>query len=69
MNDANPGYRAFAARYVVRRLGLPASAYPVEVRLYHRIAPIPPPGAPGASPFEVLGRGTYTFRSPAEVAR
>jgi hypothetical protein len=67
MNDASPGYREMAARYAVRRLGLPASAYPVEARLLHRTRSIPPLGATGPSSVAIIERGTYAFATPAEV--
>jgi hypothetical protein len=70
MNDPTPGYREVAARYAVRRLGLPASAFPVEARLFHRTRSIAPPGAPtGSSAVARIERGTYAFPSPVEVAR
>lgn len=68
MNSPDPGYRDFAARYVVRRLGLPSSSYPVEVQLRHRVRPIPPPGSPGPRPAELIARGTYRFGRPVEAA-
>ena len=64
--------RQCAARHVLRRLKLPAEAYPISVHLLYQIRPTPPPGSttPTADPMNpprpfVLG--TYRFDSPDEV--
>jgi hypothetical protein len=68
MSVATPGYREVAARSAVRQLRLPASAFPVEARLFHRTRSITPPGAPtGPSAVAIIERGTYAFPTPAEV--
>lgn len=38
--------REFAARHVLRTLEIPADAYPVDLQLYYKIRPTPPPGTP-----------------------
>lgn len=71
--DNDPGlanHRVFAARHVVRRLGLPADAFPVDVQLVFQVRPCPPPGRLAADvstarqPFPI---GSYHFQSSAEV--
>ncbi len=63
-------HRVFAARHVVRRLGLTAEVFPVDVQLVFLVRPCPPPGVLAADvstarqPFPI---GSYHFRTPAEV--
>jgi hypothetical protein len=61
--------RRIAARYVVRQLQLPASAFPVEVYLYHQIRPAPPPGqsADPMTPSQPHLLGRCPFASLDEV--
>ena len=42
--------RRFAARHAVRQLGLPAEAFPLDVRLVYQVREAPPPGGPPADP-------------------
>lgn len=61
--------RGFAARHVLRKLDLPASAYPVSVHLYYEVRTPPPPGAlpDPMAPARVRTLATYDFSSPSEV--
>src|SRR4051794_19513439 len=61
--------REFAARHVVRQLGLPADVFPVDVQLFYQVRPAPPPGhladpMTAAQPQLV---GSYRFPSLGEV--
>jgi hypothetical protein len=38
--------REFAARHALRSLDIPDDAYPVDLQLYYKVRPTPPPGTP-----------------------
>jgi hypothetical protein len=62
--------REFAARHVVRRLGLPASAFPVVAQLLYQVRLSPPPGGPPPDPMTPTRPhiiATYRFPSLDEV--
>jgi hypothetical protein len=62
--------REFGARHVVRSLGLPADAFPVDVQFLFRIRPSPPPGGPPADPMTpttTLTIESYRFPTLQEV--
>ncbi len=62
--------RTFAARHVVRSLGVPANAFPVDVRLVFRSRPCPPPGELAndlPEPRQPWVLGTYRFKTIGEV--
>jgi hypothetical protein len=44
--------REYAARYVLRKVGLPPNAYPADVELYYDLRPTPAPGEPPLDPME-----------------
>jgi hypothetical protein len=63
-------HRVFAARHVVRRLGLPAEVFPVDVELVFQVRPCPLPGllaADVSTARQAFPIGTYHFKSLAEV--
>jgi hypothetical protein len=72
-NMMDPEYtrqRVFAARHVVRQLGLAEEAFPLTVTLYCRIQPTPPPGTATVDPMtprriHVIDR--FPFESIKEV--
>ncbi|MBX6313346.1 MAG: hypothetical protein IRY99_10595 [Isosphaeraceae bacterium] len=58
--------REFAARHVVRRLGLKEADFPVLVQLYFQVRMSPPPGGPPADPMAEPTREIIdTFRFPS----
>jgi hypothetical protein len=61
--------RGFAARHVVRQLGLPAEAFPVDVQLYYQLRRPPPLGelSDPMAPVEQPVLGTYRFNALDEV--
>jgi len=62
--------REFASRYVLRRLGLQPTAFPVHVSLYCKVKDPPPPGQPFTDPLarpRLHTLGTYDFASLDEV--
>ncbi|MDE2506755.1 MAG: hypothetical protein KGM43_06060 [Planctomycetota bacterium] len=61
--------RRYTARYVARRLNLPADAYPLVVEERLMLTPLPPPGQPPdpfakVSPYKL---GQYRIESPGEL--
>lgn len=64
--ESSAAHREFAARTVLRRLPIPAEAYPVDVQLVYRMTITPPPGEP-ATPPQTSVLGTYRFPNRAEV--
>ena len=48
--EESAAQREFAARHVIRQLGLPAEAFPVDVQLRYQVRLTPPPGEPPADP-------------------
>jgi hypothetical protein len=70
LKDEFMAHREFAARHAIRRLGVPAEAFPVTVQLLFQIQPTPPPGGPPRDPMapsvpSVID--TYEFPSLQEV--
>lgn len=62
--------REYTARHVVRRLGMPDEAFPVDVHLLYQVRLTPPPGGPPADPMtpaQPYVIGTYHFETPGEV--
>lgn len=61
--------REFAARHVIRKLNLPADAYPVDVQLLYQVRPSTPPGSPVdlMTPTQRSPFATYHFASAKEV--
>ena len=62
--------RVFAARHVVRQLGVPAEAFPVDVRLIFQVRACPPPGTAATdvlAPKQPYPIGTYRFANLGEV--
>jgi hypothetical protein len=62
--------RELAARYVVRQLGIPESAFPVDVNLIYQLRVTPPPGGPPADPMaptRTRAICTIHFTKPWEV--
>ena len=59
----------FTARHVVRKLNLPADAYPLSVQLYFLFRAPPPSGAlPDLMvPLQTKVIDTFHFSSPSEV--
>ena len=74
-NLAAPGseiHREIAMRHAVRRLQVPDSAFPVDVKLLYKITPTPEPGGPAADPMtpkQHVVIGTSRFEQPGEVRR
>lgn len=62
--------RCFAARHAVRKLELPADAFPVKVHLVYMVRTIPPPGSPPEelpSPPTPVTFASFQFQNPGEV--
>jgi hypothetical protein len=62
--------REYAARYVLRKLGLAPDAYPADIELYYNVRPTPLPGAPADEPSlppEHITLQTYRFPSFEET--
>ncbi len=69
MPDTDPE-RKIAARYVLRRLGLPDEAYPLTVSLVYHLRVSPPPGGPPADPMtpeQPAVACTISFANPSEA--
>jgi hypothetical protein len=63
--------RKFAARHVVRQLGLTADTFPLDVQLYYQVRQAPPPGhlADPMAPTQPQLVGNFRFASLGEVRR
>lgn len=64
--------RQVASRHAVRRLEIPDSAFPVDVKLLYRLTPTPKPGGPAADPMTakpLLVIGAFHFEQAEEVRR
>jgi hypothetical protein len=64
--------RDISSRHAVRTLGLPASAFPVDVHLEYQVLSSPPPGGPPPDPMtpkRPLLLGTYHYADLSEVHR
>lgn len=62
--------REIAARHVVRQLGFPDEAFPVDVHLIYQVRLTPPPGGPPADPMtpaQPYVLGAFHFEKPGEV--
>lgn len=69
-SDKAVAYREFAARHVLRALGLPPAAYPADVELYYQLWRTPPIGVepdPTPPPPEHVVLQLYRFPTFAEA--
>ncbi len=71
LNDPTANFeRELTARHVVRQLGIPETAFPVDVNLLYQIRVTPPPGGPPIDPMAPPTTGvlaTIHFTRPWEV--
>ena len=66
----NLNLRTIAAKHALRKLDVPAEAYPVSVHLIYQVRVTPPPGGPPVDPMtpnQTFVLGAYQFASLSEV--